>query len=181
MSAVRAIPLCFLLFAGGCASEPPYQILTPFHAEDFQFWKKTGPYTVSGQAFYKRPDGQVISCAGETVSLMPLTSYNMELSKLFESGKGIPPNYEKRAHKFDHTAMCDGDGRFSFSGLPAMNWLLVTHVAWQENGTFAEVPWIGGPSDKGGWLTDEVSIESATSPTQIKVTLSNQNFVPDKN
>jgi hypothetical protein len=177
----RIVPLVALLLAGGCASEPAFQILTPFHDEDFTTWKQPGTYTVSGQAFYKLPAGQAITCAGESVALMPLTGYNMELSKLLESGKGFPANYERRAHKYDKKAMCDGDGRFRFDGLPALNWLLITRVTWQENGTFAFVPYFGGPSDKGGWLFQEISIESANNaPSTVKVTLSNQDFVADK-
>ncbi|GAA0572017.1 hypothetical protein GCM10008942_20910 [Rhizomicrobium electricum] len=175
-SVVRVVPFLALLVAGGCASEPAYQILTPFLDNDFQTWKKPGPYTVSGQAFYKVADGRVITCAGETVSLMPLTGYNMELSKLLESGKGYPPNYERRAHKYDHKALCDGDGRFSISGIPSLNWLLITRVSWQEDGTLSAVPLVGGPSNKGGWLYQEISIDGA----DMKVTLSNQDFVADK-
>ena len=173
--------LLMVLLAGGCASEAPYQILTPFQADDFQLWKRPGTYTIAGQAFYKQPGGRVMTCAGESVALMPLTGYNMELSKLLQSGKGFPPNYEKRAHAFDKKAMCDGDGRFRFEGLPAMNWLLITRVTWQENGTFSFVPYFGGPSDKGGWLFQEVSIETAyNAPSTVKVTLSNQDFVADQ-
>lgn len=175
-SGLRFVPFVALMLLGGCASEPAYQILTPFLDNDFQTWKKPGPYTVSGQAFYKIPDGRVITCAGETVSLMPLTGYNMELSKLLDTGKGFPPNYERRAHKYDHKAMCDGDGRFSISGIPALNWLLITRVTWQENGTLSSIPYIGGPTDKGGWLYQEISINE----NDMKVTLSNENFVADK-
>jgi hypothetical protein len=181
-AAIRVLPLLALVFAGGCASDAPYQILTPFLDNDFNTWKQGGPYTVTGQAFYKQPGGRVITCAGESVSLMPLTSYNMELSKLLETGNGFPPNYERRAHKYDKKAMCDGSGKFTFENLPALNWLLITRVTWQENGTFAFVPYVGGPSDKGGWLFQELQVESANNaPTTVKVTLSNQDFVADKN
>ncbi len=180
-AAIRILPLLALLLAGGCASEPVHQILTPFLDTDFATWKQPGPYTITGQAFYKQPEGPVITCAGENVSLMPLTGYNMELSKLLETGKGFPVNYERRAQKYDHKAMCDGAGRFTFEGLPALNWLLITRVSWQENGTFAFVPYVGGPTDKGGWLFQEIQIESAyNAPTTVKVTLSNPDFVADK-
>lgn len=181
MGRIHIAALSLVLLAGGCASEPTYQILTPFHDEDFQLWKQSGPYTVTGQAFFKQPGGQVITCAGETVSLMPLTGYHLELSKLLESGKGFPPNYEKRARKHDRTAQCDGDGRFRFDGLPALNWLLITRVTWQESGTFSFIPYMGGPTDKGGWLFQEIGIDRANSPTVIKVTLANPDYVEDKN
>lgn len=179
-TAFRVFPLLALLFAGGCGSDPSHQILTPFLDGDFQTWKQPGTYTLTGQAFYKRPDGTVITCAGETVSLMPLTGYNMELSKLLESGQGMPENYERRAHKYDHKTMCGGDGKFAFDSLPALNWLLITRVDWKENGTLSFVPYVGGPTPKGGWLYQEISIESATSPANVKVVLSNPDFVEDK-
>ena len=176
----RALVLGSLVFVGGCASGPAYQILTPFLDDDFRTWTQSGPYTVSGQAFFKQPGGQVITCAGESVALMPLTSYTMELSKLLETGHGFPANYERRAHKYDHKAMCDGAGKFRFEDMPALNWLLITRVTWQENGTFSFVPYVGGPSDKGGWLFQEIQIESANNaPTTVKITLSNPDYVAD--
>lgn len=181
MTANRVFALVLLAFAGGCTLEPTHQVLTPFLDNDYQLWRQSGPYTVAGQAFYKQPGGQVFTCAGESVSLMPLTGYNMELSKLLETGKGFPPNYERRAHKYDKKAMCDGSGKFAFENLPALSWLLITRVTWQENGTFSFVPLVGGPTDKGGWLFQEIQIESANNaPTTVKVTLSNQDFVADQ-
>jgi hypothetical protein len=112
---------------------------------------------------------------------MPLTGYNMELSKLLDSGKGYPPNYERRAHKYDHKATCDGDGRFSISGIPALNWLLITRITWKD----APVKDVKDAKDakdddestaKSGWLYQEISIHE----NDMKITLSNENFVADK-
>jgi hypothetical protein len=169
---LRMVPLLALVLAG-CASKPPaYQILTPFLDTDFQTWNKPGPYTVSGQTSYKLPDGRVVTCAGESISLMPLTGYNMELSKLLDSGKGYPPNYERRAHKYDHKVMCDGDGRFSISGIPSLNWLLITRVSWQVLTDDKD----DEPVVKHGWLYQEITVDGADK----SITLSNDDFVADR-
>jgi hypothetical protein len=178
--AIRILAFGSLLLTGGCASEQPNQILTPFLDNDFQTWKQSGSYTVSGQAFFRQPNGQTITCAGQAVSLMPLTGYNMELSKLLESGHGMPPNYERRAHRYDRTVMCDGGGRFTFEGIPALGWLLVTRVNWQESTTLSAIPYIGGPDNKGGWMFREIIIESSSPGNAIRVMMSNQDFVADQ-
>lgn len=181
MTAFRVLGVSLaLLFAAGCASEPAYQILTPFHADDFRLWTQPGPYTVIGQAALKQPGGEVITCAGERVTLMPLTGYNMELSKLLESGKGIPPNYERRARRYDKQAMCDADGKFAFTGLPALNWLLVTRVSWQEDGMFSFVPFVEDTGTKGGWLFQEIEIKGSGLGATVPVVLSNDDFVADR-
>lgn len=170
---VRALGVLSLLVASGCTSAPPAQILTPFFDGDFATWNKSGPYTVTGQAFFKMPSGQVITCAGENVSLVPAVAYNTELEQHLQRGEGYPPNYDRHAHKYDHKAMCDGAGKFSFDGIPALNWLVVTRVSWQEP---SSIPYMG-PDSKGGYLFSEIQVDEA----HTKVVLSNQDFVEDKN
>jgi hypothetical protein len=175
MTSIRTLtgPLLALAlpFLAGCSSGPAYQILTPFMADDFRTWSQAGKETITGQAFFKLPGGQVVTCAGESVSLLPATGYNTELEKLLETGKGYPPNYDRQAHRFDRKAMCDGAGKFSFDGVPHLNWLVVVRITWQEP---SSIPYIG-PYDKGGYLFQELQVDD----THTKVTLSNQDFVAD--
>ncbi len=170
-SATRALGVLGLLAATGCATPPPAQILTPFLEDDFQSWKLGGPYTLTGQAFLKRPDGRIITCAGETVSLLPAVGYNTELEKILESGKGYPPNYERNARKYEHKTTCDGSGRFSFDSIAALNWIVVTRVTWQEP---SSIPYMS-PDDKGGYLFSEFRV----GDTHTALTLSNPDFVAD--
>lgn len=172
----RFAAFTLLLGLAGCASEPPRQILTPFHDDDFKTWKQSGPYTVTGQAFLKLPEGRVVTCAGEPVSLIPAVGYNTELEQLLETGTGYPSNYERNAHKYDHKAMCDGAGKFSFDGIPPLNWIVVTRVTWQEKSTLSSIPLVGGPESKGGYLFSEIQVDE----NHTKVMLSNQDFVADR-
>jgi len=173
----RPLPaLVLLLGLAGCASDAPQQILTPFLADDFKTWTQSGSYTVTGQAFLKLPEGRVVTCAGAPVSLIPAVGYNTELEQVLETGAGYPSNYERNAHKYDHKAMCDGAGKFSFEGIPPLNWIVVTRITWQEKSTLSSVPLVGGPDNKGGYLFTEIQVDD----NHTKVMLSNQDFVADK-
>ena len=72
-------PLTFILgltLAGCVQSRPPYALRTPFLDSDFRPWSKPGPAAISGQAFLRTVGGDVKTCAGQDVSLMPGTQYN---------------------------------------------------------------------------------------------------------
>jgi hypothetical protein len=72
-------PLTFILgltLAGGVQPRPPYALRTPFLDSDFRPWSKPGPAAISGQAFLRTVGGDVKTCAGQDVSLMPGTQYN---------------------------------------------------------------------------------------------------------
>jgi hypothetical protein len=167
-----ALLLAFLAFAVGCAQPGPVPlVLTPFSDNDFARWKQNGTGTLSGQAFVKLPNGRVVTCAGETISLVPATGYNMELEKLLEDGRGYPVNYDRHEHKYDRKTMCDGSGHFAFDHLPALTWLVVTHVTWQEP---SRIPLMSA-NEKGGYLFAEIELTESAN----KLTLSNQDFVAD--
>lgn len=176
MAATKATAFVLMALAAGCTSQPPDQILTAFHDDDFRYWTRPGPYTVSGFAALKRDDGQTVTCAGQDVLLLPLTQYNMELSKLLETGHGFPPSYERRARKYEHKAACGADGKFAFTGIPTARWLVATHVTWAEDSTLSSVPWIGGSSAAGGWLFREIEVHDADT----FAALGNDDFTADK-
>ena len=168
----RSVALMLVLGLAGCASVPqPQQILTPFFDDDFQTWKQSGPYTVTGQAFLKLPDGRTPTCAGGEVSLLPAVGYNTELEKILETGKGFPSNYERNARKYEYKALCDAAGKFVFTGIPALNWIVLTRIGWQEPSSTAN----STPDMKGGWLFKELLV----GDNRTTVTLTNPDFVAD--
>jgi hypothetical protein len=168
----RITALILLSSAGGCASAPPYQILTPFHDDDFRLWAQSGSYTVTGVASYKRADGTVLTCAGETAYLIPAVAYNTELEQLLQSGKGYPPNYDRHARKYNYRTQCDATGRFFFDNIPALNWVVLTRVNWTEP---SSMPYMD-PEAHGGYLVNEFKV----SDNHTAVTLSNEDFFEDR-
>ena len=173
MPSNRAFAILILVATAGCASTPPVQILTPFHDDDFSLWKQNGPHTVTGLAFVKRPDGTVFSCAGAQVSLIPAVAYNTELEQVLALGTGYPPNYDRHERKYDHKTVCDSTGKFVFDGIPALNWIAITRITWQEP---SSIPYMG-QDEKGGYLFGEIRVDA----THTSITLTNDDFVADKN
>jgi hypothetical protein len=164
-------PFVCLLMLAGCASSDSSALFTPYSDEDFRGWEGTGSANLKGQAFVRLPDGRLLTCAGTEISLKPATGYNMEMEEGLDAGKGFPANYNKRAHKFDHKTVCDGSGYFSFENLPPRNWIVMTHIAWQEPSSIMFM----SPNDAGGTLIQEILLQSGDN----KTVLSNQDLAKD--
>jgi hypothetical protein len=177
-SAMRVAVACLVLFGlAACSTPEPPRMLSVYNGDDFHFWTAKGDSTIAGQAFVKLPSGQVVTCAGETVLLIPATSYNLELEQNLEKGTGIPVDYDRHALQFEQKTVCDGTGRFAFDGLPHLNWLVVTRVNWQDAPSIPALASVGlsSPTKVGGYLFTEKKLESGTN----KVLLTTEDFVKD--
>jgi hypothetical protein len=163
------IPLFVAL--AGCMSDDTPQVFTPYLEDDFQAWKGPGPANIIGQAFYKLPSGRVLTCAGATISLLPAAGYNLEAMQSFGMGKGYPENYNKSAMRFVRKTTCDSAGHFTFQSLPANNWIIMTHLSWQETRPLLAFT----KADEGGTLFQEALL----APGDNKIFLSNEDFTAD--
>lgn len=103
----------------------------------------SGPANLHGQAFLKTVGGDVKTCAGEDVFLMPAIPY---FDEIVESVKGgMHPASDQRAMALLRHTMCDAQGNFSLSGVPAQKWYVVTQVRWG-------VPHIQQPGENPGLI-----------------------------
>jgi len=107
-----------------------------FRAEDAAFINSKGTATVTGQAFLRRNDGIVVYAAGSPVSLTPKTNYSDErIAFIYKGGKssyfgGTFKNDDPEYYKYSRTATADGEGRFTFSDVPAGSYYITTEVTW---------------------------------------------------
>lgn len=100
----------------------------PFAVEDFAAWAGSGPGSLHGQAFLKTVGGDVKTCAGERVLLFPATPY---VDNLLDKGKhGISVSPDPRLASYEKSTICDAQGNFSFTQLPAQRWHVLTRVTW---------------------------------------------------
>ena len=117
----------------GCVPQPKtLTIATPYSDDDFAAWDGAGPATIQGQAFLKTVGGDVKTCAGHDVILLPATKYNIEIMSNYEIYKS-KINYTNRDIRADYRirkSMCDAQGRFVFNDVPALNWYISTNVTW---------------------------------------------------
>lgn len=112
-----------------------------FNAADVAWADKTGTSAISGQAFVQTNGGQPRTCAGLDVYLIPSSAYARERSELnFGSVEGGYKNAYSNRKLSDGTPMdfantwkkqvCDAQGNFEFSNIPAGEWYVSTSIVW---------------------------------------------------
>ncbi|PHY20906.1 hypothetical protein [Caulobacter sp. BP25] len=128
-------------------------------------WSKTqGVSRIEGQAFLKTRGGSVKTCAGNEVHLVPDSPYGRYRMQLLYGnleGGFVGPNLtlaqraavEPEFQKYVRTAVCDAEGRFSFSRLPEGRYYIIATVAWE-----AATGWGGRLEVQGGGVMKSVSL-----------------------
>lgn len=120
----------------GCVSmhnpgPTPVSMRTAFSAQEHAAWNGSGDSSIEGQAFLRQRGGGVVTCAGQRVLLFPDTPYFQEVVSIASGGgkPATPPGPDAVA--VTRNTMCDAEGRFRFSALPAGSWIVGTEVTWQ--------------------------------------------------
>jgi hypothetical protein len=157
---------CGCLWLGGCVAteQPqPYALVATYQEADFKPYGAPGPASVSGQAFLKTVGGDVKTCAGNKVGLVPATDYNTEALEHVSAATPIS-NEDPRAKAFSKSTVCDAEGRFEFDKVAARKWYVITNVSWGvpqvETGLF-------GPevvtSQQGGFLLKQLDLKGGAN------------------
>jgi hypothetical protein len=114
----------------GCT--PVIQVSSPFMEDELAPFTKDGTSTIYGQAFLKTKGGDIKYGAGETIYLIPSTTYTKELmSKAAEKGGGFFANADPRIKQYIRTTTADGEGRFEFINLPKGDYYLGCRIVWK--------------------------------------------------
>lgn len=104
---------------------------TSFDEAEFTHFADTGTSSVTGQAFLKTRGGEVRLGAGNTVQLIPVTSYTTELrTRVTLEGERVGP-VDPRIQKYRRTTVADGNGNFEFHNLPAGEYYLACSITWE--------------------------------------------------
>lgn len=155
-----------------CASAAAEVALTTtFDPSEVAWFSEKGTGAINGQAFFQTRGGQPRTCAGLEVSLQPKSGYGRErLLALYGSAESgyttvgsanvqfIPDSADyKQARK---TSVCDAQGNFSFTGLPAGEYFLTTGIMWS-------VPGQEFMPTQGGLLMQSVKLSDGESTRVI--------------
>jgi hypothetical protein len=118
-------------------ARPPQSGPAPFRAQDFAWSTATGTGRIEGRVNHR--SGQLrYSCSGAGVVLTPETPWSRRrMTILYKSAeRAALPSEEVRARtpsapsgdysNFVKRTTCDANSRFSFSGLPAGAWYVIT-------------------------------------------------------
>lgn len=142
------------IFAG-CATT--VHLTTPFDAAKAQEALQAGTNKIAGSALIRQQGGGIVTCAGNEVSLIPVTPYATErMQHLYGSDQR---GFSTRAIKFEpdnpeyfaaqKNVACDSLGLFEFDGVADGEYYVVTAIVW-----------VIGYSPQGGRLMQRVSLSS---------------------
>lgn len=125
----------------------------PFPEAEYSALQKTGTGEVSGQVFMRTVGGDVKYGAGSVVYLQPVTSYTTQwYVDNFQGGKNLAPP-DPRAALYSIKGQADGNGNFSFTGVPPGKYYLSSEVRWSAPSQYGLLP-------QGGVIAKEVSVQN---------------------
>lgn len=153
-------PLCVL---ASCAS--PYTMKNNFNPDEVKWSLQDGTAVIKGQGFLRTVGGDVKTCAGYPVKLVPYSSYTEEIHNAYLNGKltaGIS-NKDTNLFTYRKTTQCDAQGNFEFSNLPAGRWYAETLVHWSVPSGYLNL-------SQGGWIQSDVISTYPNKTTQVILT-----------
>lgn len=132
--AAAAVASCATLPAS-----PPIPLVSSYDPSEQVI--RTGNNSISGNAVLRTVGGEVRTCAGYPVTLVPVTAYATErFTAIYGNAQSgyVPlsqgktfspanPHYENEAGR---TETCDSQGNFAFSGIADGSYYIVTMVVW---------------------------------------------------
>ena len=132
--------ICAVALAGCAHQTTTLNVNTPFDLGQTMQLMAPGKNTITGYAAVTQPNGNVFTCAGQTVTLLPATGYAMErVTTLY----GNPDNGFRPVTKkvlFANTPVeytdlrkkttCDEQGRFRFDDVADGNFYVSADVIW---------------------------------------------------
>ena len=137
-----------LVLLVGCVVTPTVTVVPQsevFDPATLGWSKAAGQATVSGSGFLRTVGGDVKSCAGYTVSLVPHSAYSQErmtiiygnadagFSRVHPNGQlsRKPPDPHPDYLAYVRESVCDVNGKFEFTDVPSSTWYATTTVAWR--------------------------------------------------
>lgn len=153
------LPLTALLLISCAAQQPILVKRIPFPVEEYEALPKTGTGEVVGQAFLKTRGGDVKTCAGEEVTLNPVTSYSDQWYEVSYIGQKQIDVCHGYLPLYIITKTADADGRFHFKDVPPGEYYITTRVIWQIPGGYhngLKYP----PQWEGGRLCQKITVKN---------------------
>ena len=128
----------FVLMVGCAPQIQTIETIGKFDPDEVAFIHATGPNTIQGQAFMRQRGGNVVTCAGNKVLLVPQGSNSIErIAKLFGSTQRVarpiamPDIADVRYWKHMRSTRCDAKGSFVFEDLADGDYFITTYVLWE--------------------------------------------------
>lgn len=157
---------CILL--GACVEPKTHELHSTFDVSKAQIILEKGNNTIKGEAFIRQQSGNIVTCAGYDVDLIPYTEYTDERMTILYGAAQKGFNRENTNVKFtpdildyynyQRTKTCRHNSSFTFDNVKDGNYYIVSCIYWWVN----NLP-------QGGCLMENVSV---TAGETIEVILS---------
>lgn len=131
-----------LVISGGCvvgtftpptAPAPAPIEVQGFDAAEVAYIHDVGTNRIEGNAFLRKRGGDVVTCAGEAVRLVPLGRFAKKYFRIryIEKKPAALDVWDAPAfHDHVRTTRCESDGRFLFTRVAAGSYFIETKVSW---------------------------------------------------
>lgn len=117
----------------GCKTFP-IQLRSDLTRAELAPYGETGDRFIAGEAFRRQVGGGIVTCAGETVTLLPAVQVVEEAVKIWRAGDEIYTTnleYVNVSGSVRWTE-CDKDGTFAFFDLPPQEYYVMVPVRWNS-------------------------------------------------
>ena len=155
MQLTQAVVLSSALCLMGCNLAPvsnPIVTTSQFDASEVAYIHDHGANTIKGQAFLRQRNGNVVTCAGHVVLLIPIGTYSAErFGNLYgtttRAAQGIArldeadPDYAR----YTRETICNAQGDFQFDNVADGRYFIATRVLWETVGYGGTLLLQGGP------------------------------------
>ncbi|MDG2939377.1 hypothetical protein P7M32_01200 [Bisgaard Taxon 10/6] len=170
---MKKILLCSLasLFLVGCAANNTVILKNSFNEAEAQKLLTKGTNTITGSSFMRQKGGTVVTCAGQSVSLVPATSYAAErMTYIYRSDiKGAIPfnmfnelpspkfvNEPANFKNYSIKTVCDAQGNFTFENVADGDFYVVSIIYWDIGNVSMDFG-----ARQGGSLMQKVTVKNS--------------------
>ena len=160
---MKLLTLCLfsLIVLAGCAQQ--ITLVNQFNEAEARKGLQPGKNAIKGSALIKQNNGGTVTCAGNSVRLIPVTAYSSEriiayyknsergFYRMMFAPTGSPfANDNPAYYQATKETTCDAQGFFKFEGLADSDFYVTTTVRWSPG---------GGYTYEGGSLMRRVSLK----------------------
>lgn len=167
MDKLTNITLLVFILLAGCATQKPQEkikINTIFNKDEAKMLMADGKNTLKGSALMRQVGGGVVTCAGQTISILPATTYAYQrVQYLYGSDtagtrsafaiQNNPEPFEttdEDYQKYQRKTICDSQGFFKFEKLADGEFFVVSSITWKANPRSVYY--------EGGWMMRKVRL-----------------------
>lgn len=159
MKIMRLFPMLLSLLVG-CATVQQVPVSKEFDPSETAWSEVEGNEQLTGSALLRTRGGDVRTCAGNDVHLIPRSAYSEVRMGIIYGNihrgyvgaletKRVPATTDSKFMKTVRTSKCDAQGNFEFNKIPSGNYYVMTTIVW-----------LAGSASQGGMLMSEVGVKA---------------------